>query len=90
MGKRKFRAVKNLIEQVEAMAAPEPENALAGLASGITSAIQSGSDPYEMAGLLVEAIAATIAARVPPEQQPEIAQTVIALLRERLSARDAI
>ena len=80
MGKRKFPAV-------EATAAPEA--ALDNLASGITGAIKSDTDPYAMAGLLVEAIAA-IAARVPPEQQPEIAQAVIDLLHERLSAHDVI
>ena len=90
MGKRKFPAVKNLIAQVEATAAPETANALDGLAAGITRAIQSGSDPYAMAGLLVEAIAATIAARVPPEDQQNITLAVIDLLQERLSAHDVI
>ncbi len=60
------------------------------LARGIRSAIQSRSDPYEVTGLLVEGIAATIAARIPPEKQAEIAQVVIDLLHERLSAHDLI
>ena len=90
MARRKFPAVKNLIAQVEATAAPEAANALDGLAAGITRALRSGSDPYAMAGLLVEAIAATIAAHVPAEQQPEIALAVVELLHERLSAHDVI
>lgn len=90
MAKRKFPVVKNLIEQAEAMAAPEAASALDELASSITAAIQAGSDPYAMAGLLVEAVAATIAARVPPKQQPEAAQVAIELLHERLAARDVI
>lgn len=90
MGKRKFPAVKHLIAQVEATAAPDAATALDGLAAGITRAIRSGSDPCAMAGLLVEAIAATIAARVPTEQQPEIALAVVELLQERLSAHNVI
>jgi hypothetical protein len=90
MGKRKFPAVKNLIKQVEATAAPGGANALDTLAISITGAIQSSSDPYAMAGLLVEAIAATIASRVPPEEQQSLTLAVIELLQDRLSAHNVI
>ena len=83
MTKGEFPAAKNLIDRAAS-------NALDDLASSIAGAVQSGLDPYGMAGLLVEAIAVTIAGHVPPEQQPDIALAAIELLHERLSTHELI
>ncbi len=45
----------------------------------------AGVDPYAVLGILVEGVARTLVEHIPPERQAETAETLIELLRERLS-----
>jgi hypothetical protein len=53
-------------------------------------AIASDADPYMLAGALIEGIAATVAQKIPPERQGDVAAECVRLLRDRLAAGGAI
>jgi hypothetical protein len=86
MPDRPFPAVEALIRRVQRAAAsrPDPIYILAQTIS-MTGAIDA--DPYAVLGVLVEGAVHTIVQHIPPEQQTEMAATLVELLKERLEAR---
>jgi hypothetical protein len=85
MTEKIFGAIVELIEQAEHAAARTPDPASV-LAQVIRLAVESDADPYPILGVLVEGIAHTVTARVPPERQTEAAGDIEQLLTDRLAA----
>ena len=90
MAKRRFTAVDMLIHQVETGTVCGLPDMLGGLVIGIKHCIQAQADPYLMAGVLAEGIAAVVAENVPAEKQAATALAVLKLLHDRLSEHDVI
>ena len=63
---------------------PLPE-LIAALKVAITAA-----EPHHLAGVLVEGIASTVAERIPPAAQGDVAVETVRLLRDRLRLRGVI
>ena len=88
MSDRPFPAVEALVRRVQRVAASRPDPARI-LAETISMAGVAGvdpyADPYAVLGILVEGVARTLVEHIPPERQAETAETLIELLRERLS-----
>jgi hypothetical protein len=89
MAEQSFPNLDALIRQIEAQAIEFPDP-LAVLIAMLKMVIASDADLYLLAGALVEGIAATISARIPPERQGEVAVEIVRLLRDRLETRGAI
>jgi hypothetical protein len=83
MPARSFPSLDDLIREVESNAAdqPDPQALLVTLLKLI---LVSDIDPYMVSGALVETIAATVAKKIPPERQDEVATEAVQLLQERL------
>ena len=84
-----FPAVARLIRQAEraAKGRADPEAILVAV---IKLVIGSETDPYCVAGALIEGIATTIATKIPPEVRGEVAVEAVRLLRDRLRATGSI
>ena len=81
----RFPALDALIRDVERAAAKEPD--LIGATSAIIKfAIDSDADPYLLVGALVEAVAVTIAQKVPAERQRKVAADTLRMMLARLKA----
>jgi hypothetical protein len=89
MSEQSFPDLDALIRQIEAQATEFPDP-LAILIAMLKLVIASDTDPYLLAGALVEGIAATISARIPRERQGEVVVETVRLLRDRLETRGAI
>ena len=89
MPERMFPDLEKLIGQIEATATDAPDP-LAILVALMKMAIASEADPYMLAGALIEGIAVTVAQKIPPERQGDVAVQCVRLLRDRLAARGAI
>ena len=89
MPEQSFPDLDALIRPIEARATEFPDP-LAILIAMLKMVVASDADPYLLAGALVEGIAATISARIPPERQAEVAVETVRLLRDRLETRGAI
>ena len=83
MPDRHFPAVDSLARRAERVVAGRPDP-IRILAITMTGAI--GLDPYGVLGTLVEGAVQIIVQQVPPERQAETAETLVALLKERLEA----
>ena len=66
------------------LAAEEQSNPLTMLIRHLRSVIASDTDPYLLAGALVEGIATTIAQKIPHELHGEISVEAVRLLRDRM------
>jgi uncharacterized protein (DUF2342 family) len=86
MPDRHFPAVDNLARRAERIAAGKPDPVRI-LARTITMTGAIGLDPYAVLGTLIEGAVQIVVQQVPPERQAETADTLMALLRERLQAR---
>jgi hypothetical protein len=84
-----FPDLDALIRQIEATAAGSPDP-LAVTVALMKMAIASEADPYMLAGALIEGITATIAEKIPPEKQGDVAVEAVRLLRDRMKARGLI
>ena len=84
MSDRPFPAVEALVRRVQRIAASRPDPARI-LAETINMAGVAGVDPYAVLGILVEGAVRTLVEHIPRERQAEAAETLIELLRERLS-----
>jgi len=85
MADHRSPAVDALIRDVERAAAKEPD--LIGATSAIIKfAIDSDADPYLLVGALVEAVAVTIAQKVPAERQRKVAADTLRMMLARLKA----
>jgi hypothetical protein len=84
MPDRHFPAVDNLARRAERAAAGRPDP-IRILARAITMTGAIGLDPYAVLGALVEGAVQTILQQVPSERQAETAETLVALLKERLA-----
>ncbi len=82
-------AVAVLIRDAQVAAAkhPDPFDLLVPF---LKCAIDSNIDAYLLNAALVEAIAYTLARRIPLKRQPEVSTEVIRLLRERFTAHGTI
>ena len=89
MPDRAFPDLDEMIRQIEAKAAQLPDP-LAVLIAQLKTIIASDADPYLLAGALVEGIATTIAAKLPPKRQGVVAVATVCLLRDRLKASGSI
>jgi hypothetical protein len=85
MPDRPFRAVDDLIRRVQRVAADRPDPTLI-LAQMISMIGESDVDPYAILGVLIEAVAHTLAQHIPAERQADTAATLTQLLEERLKA----
>lgn len=85
MPDRHFPAVDNLARRAGRVAAGRPDP-IRILAKTITMTGVIGMDPYAVLGTLVEGAVQTILQQVPQERQAETAETLVALLKERLAA----
>jgi hypothetical protein len=83
MPARSFQSLDDLIREVESRVAEQPD-AQAVLVTLLKLILASEIDPYLVSGALVETIAATIAKKIPPERQGEVATEAVALLQDRL------
>jgi hypothetical protein len=83
MPSRSFQSLDDLIRDVENKVAEQPDPQ-AVLVTLLKLALVSEIDPYLVSGALVETIAATIAKKIPPERQGEVAAEAVGLLQERL------
>jgi hypothetical protein len=86
MPDRHFPAVDNLARRAERIAAGKPDPVRI-LARTITMTGAIGLDPYAVLGTLIEGAVQIVVQQVPPERQAETADTLMALLSERLQAR---
>jgi hypothetical protein len=59
---------------------------LGDLARNIQGMIQGETDPYLLAGILIEGAAQSVRLRVPPERRTVVSVALLQLLRDRLSA----
>jgi hypothetical protein len=84
-----FPAVEELIREVEAKAADEPDT-LALLVALIKIVIRSEVDPYLLNGVLVQGIASTVSSRIPSRRKRQVARETVRLLLERLQAGGAL
>ena len=84
MPDRRFPAVDNLARRAERVAAGRPDP-IRILARTITMTGAIGMDPYAVLGTLAEGAVQIIVQQVPPERQAETAETLLALLKERLA-----
>jgi hypothetical protein len=89
MPDQSFPDLAALIRDVEAKAAEQPDP-LAVLIALLKMVIVSDADPYLLAGALVEGIAATIAAKIPPERQGHVSVETMRLLRDRFKVAGSI
>jgi hypothetical protein len=89
MPERMFPDLETLIRKIEATASYSSDP-LAILVALMKMAIASEADPYMLAGALIEGITATVAQKIPPERQRDVAVECVRLLRDRLSASGAI
>jgi hypothetical protein len=86
MPDRPFPAVDALIRRVQRVAASRPDP-MHILAQTIAMTGEIGADPYAVLGVLVEGAVLTILQHIPEEKREETAQTLVRLLRERLTCR---
>ena len=85
MPERRFPSLDELIRDIESQAASRPELPKI-LAVVIRMLVSSDADPYLLLGVMTEGIAHAIAARIPAEEQAEVAAEALSLLQERLEA----
>ena len=81
----RFQAIEDLIREVEAKAADEPDTVAL-----IKSIVRSEIDPYLLSGVFVEAIANTINSRIPRRRKKQVAVEAVRLLLARLQASGAL
>ena len=72
------------------LAAEEQTSPLTILIRPVRSAIASDTDPYLLAGALIEGVAATIANGIPHERQEEVSVESVRLLRDRMRGHGLI
>jgi hypothetical protein len=82
-------ALRALVQSAEAAAASHP-NILNALITTLNAAIGSAADPYLVSAALIEGVALTVAHKVPPAKQGEVAVKVVRLLRDQLRWHGAI
>jgi hypothetical protein len=85
----RFQAIEDLIREVEAKAADEPDT-LALLVALIKLATRSEVDPYLLNGILIQGIASTVSARIPRRRRHQVAVECVRLLLDRLQADGTI
>jgi PAS domain S-box-containing protein len=72
------------------LAADEQSNPLTMLMRHLRSAIASDTDPYLLAGALVEGVATTIAKKIPHERHGDVSVELVRLLRDRMRGHGLI
>lgn len=72
------------------LAAEEQSSPLTSLIRHVRSVIASDTDPYHLAGALIEGVAATIAERIPHERHGEVSVESVRLLRDRMRGHGLI
>jgi hypothetical protein len=85
----RFPVLDNLIQEVENIAAAQPIS-LPAVVTMLHSTLASEIDPYSLAAVLIEGIAATLATKLPSENRGEAAIASVRLLRDRLRHYGAI
>lgn len=80
---KQAKIISDMIRNTETMAAKQPDMVALAI-TAIRSALAKNADPYLLAGALIEAVAVTIAEKVPPERQGPVAVEAVRLLRDRL------
>ena len=86
---KRFRAVDDLIREIEAKLADEADT-LAILVALLKLVIRSETDPYLLNGVLIESISTTVKSRIPNRRKQRVAQETVRLLIERLRADGTI
>jgi hypothetical protein len=91
MANRRFPELDALIHRVEAKAkvSAEPDR-LAAMIAILNLIIASETDPFLLVGSLLEAIAKTVAERVPAHKRGEASVEAVRLLRDLLKAHGMI
>ena len=81
------KTVGSLIRAAENAATAAQEGDLVGnFVVLLRSIIRSEADPYLLAGVLSEAVAAIVAQRVPVDRQPEVSREMVQVFWDRLRA----
>jgi hypothetical protein len=83
MPQRTFPHLVGLIRDIEKTAAEEPDP-LGILVLMLRMVIDSRADPYLLIGALVEGTAATVARKIPPERQGDVAFETVKILVDRM------
>jgi hypothetical protein len=83
MPQRTFPHLAGLIRNIEKTAAEEPDP-LGILVLMLRMVIDSHADPYLLIGALVEGTAATVARKIPPERQGDVALETVKILMDRM------
>jgi hypothetical protein len=85
MPDRTFPALDALVRHVEETATNQLDP-VAVLVAMLKLVVASDADPYLLVGALIEGVAASIAQKIPPERQSDVAIEAVRLLRDRLGA----
>ena len=81
------KTVGSLIRAAEIAATAAQEGSLVdNFVVLLKSIIRSEADPYFLAGVFSEAVAAIVAQRVPVERQPEVSREMVQVFWDRLRA----
>lgn len=89
MPERRFPSLDALIRDIESQSATRPELPEI-LAIVIRMIVASDADPYLLLGVMTEGMAHAIAARIPAQEQSDVAEEALSLLQERLEANDLL
>jgi hypothetical protein len=84
-----FPAIDALIKDIESFTEIERDS-LSAMMALIRLAVSDDTDPYLLAGTLVEGIAATLQWKIPEAQQREVAVETLRLLMLRFEERGLI
>jgi hypothetical protein len=91
MASRRFPELDALIHRVEAKArVPAEPDRLTAMIAILNLIIASKTDPYLLIGSLLEAIAKTLAERIPAHKRGEASVEAVRLLRDLLKAHGTI
>jgi hypothetical protein len=83
MPDRQFRTLERLIQQANQTSSSKPDS-VQMLAEVIRMVTGDGADAYLVLGVLVEAVAHTLAKHIPPERQKDTLKEFKKVLAERL------
>jgi hypothetical protein len=78
------QTVSELSDQAQ-QAADQTANPLPAVVAAIKTAMQSGTDPYLLVGVLLEGIVQTLTSAIPPERRPATELATLTMLQQRLS-----